>query len=337
MSCSRSKAVSAILGGAIGDGLGMAQEIFPKTSSLDQIHEQVLEQRRQRFPIQTDYETGGPWKHSGHIMKAGEWTDDTAMLLCLADSLLHMRKVDVADLMRRFVSWWSTGYNSCTGFSVGLGGNIRAAIMAFNERDPDRLLGGRNPYKDAGNGSLMRLAPVPVYFADSLVNADAAARLQTATTHNTPEALDASSLMCHVIWHGINGYSKADIFNTLHQCSVSHSCIQDIKDLANLAWRTKTQDQIRSLPGRALWSLEAALWSIYTTDSFEEAVVKAVSLGGDADTIGSITGQMAGAIYGLESVPDRWIHGICHSYKIIARAHALYDHGTYDPVTMDLR
>ena len=152
------------------------------------------------------------------------------------------------------------------------------------------------------------------------------ARKQTSTTHNTPEALDASSLMCFIIWHGINGYTKDHIFSILNTCSIEHP---EIKELTSLSaeWRTTPKELIRSLPGRALWSLEAALWSVYNTASFKDAVVLAVSLGGDADTIGAITGQIAGSIYGFESIPERWIKGLCHSEEIMRKAQFLFDEG----------
>jgi ADP-ribosyl-[dinitrogen reductase] hydrolase len=324
-----------MLGGAIGDALGMDLEIFPNCSDLAGVHTQVLKARSEITEKVCDYREGGPWKHMGIILKAGEWTDDTAMMLCLADSLLVGSRVVVGDLMERFCNWWGKGYNSCNGRSVGLGGNIAKAIQAFDANAPHRILGGTNPERDAGNGSLMRLAPVPIFWHTDLTKALMDARLQTATTHNVDECMDGSTLMAYIIWHGINGSAKA-IFDELESCPyLKHYEIREIT-YKNAAWRTKKEEEIRTLPGRCLWSLEAALWCVYTTDSFRDALVKAVNLTGDADTIASITGQIAGAIYGLEGIPEKWREGLKHADKIALRAGALFDRTEYDAATMTL-
>lgn len=325
-----SRSVASILGGAIGDAIGVYQETFPCSNDIDATHERVLKLRRSMVSPQTGYRSGGPWTKQGLTMKAGEWTDDTAMMLCLADSIMATRTVAVGDLLSRFVSWWNTGYNSSQGSAVGLGGNIRKAIMSFDPRDPDRLIGGTDPQKDAGNGSLMRLAPVPVYWHNDLQTALSMARLQTATTHNVQECLDGSALMAFLIWNAINGVPKETIFAGLHECpGLVHPGIVELASPA-AAWRSKQADDIRTLPGRCLWSLEAALWCVYNTGTFKDAVVKAVNLAGDADTVGSITGQIAGALYGEEAVPRSWLSGLRHGANIVQRARSLYNNEDYD-------
>lgn len=325
-----SQAIASILGGAIGDALGVYQETFPCSNDLEKIHSHVLKIRKSMVVPQTNYRSGGPWAKQGHVMKAGEWTDDTAMMLCLADSLLIKKTVDIGDLVSRFVAWWNTGYNSSQGGAVGLGGNIRKAIMSFDPKNPDRLLGGTNPSRDAGNGSLMRLAPVPVYWHNDLNEAISMARLQTAATHNVTECLDGSALMTFFVWHAINGVPKDRLFEILGDCpGISHPEINELT-LPNASWRNKHADEIRTLPGRCLWSLEAALWCVYYTNCFKDAVIKAVNLGGDADTVASITGQMAGAIYGTDSIPRSWMSGLRHGNNIAARAKALFNHEPYD-------
>lgn len=326
-----SRSVAAILGGAIGDALGVYQETFPISNDLDVVHERVLKLRRSLVVPQQAYRSGGPWAKQGHVMEAGEWTDDTAMMLCLADSIMSARTVSVGDLLSRFVAWWRTGYNSSQGTAVGLGGNIRKAILSFDPNDPGRLLGGTDPSRDAGNGSLMRLAPVPVYWSADLGAALSMARLQTATTHNVEECLDGSALMAYFVWQAINGVPKHEIFAKLWECpGLTHPGVAELASPC-AAWRSKGADEIRTLPGRCLWSLEAALWCVYKTGSFKDAVVKAVNLAGDADTVGSITGQMAGALYGEQAIPRGWLAGLRHGDNIALRARALYNHEAYDP------
>ena len=202
MTTQESRAIGAMVGGAIGDAMGMSQEIFVTTErSLEEILDTVRRQRTARITkgIQTDYEAGGPWTGMGVTLQRGEWTDDTTMSLCLADSILQMKTVGVPDLMTKFCDWWFNALNACGERAVGLGGNIAKALYAFDPRHPHRILGGTDPSKDAGNGSIMRLAPVPIYWHDDPEEAQRMARLQTATTHNVPEALDASALMTHTV------------------------------------------------------------------------------------------------------------------------------------------
>lgn len=324
------RAIGSLLGGAVGDSLGMVHEIFPRSADPNLVHYQVLIQRRNIACVDVNLKSGGPWVDRGLVLNAGEWTDDTSMMLCLADSLLVKGELNVADLMMRFVYWWFKGYNSCNGNSLGLGGNVKKAIYSFDARDPHVIRGGTDPAKDAGNGSLMRLAPVPVYWRDDLQKAIEMARLQTMTTHNVPEALDGSALMAFVIWRALNGATKDEIFEALGECPVTHPEVAALCG-ADAPWKAKKEDQIRTLPGRCLWSLEAALWCVYRSESFEDAVTRAVRLGGDADTVASIAGQMAGAIYGAEAIPARWLEKLWHREKIEARARALYEKGALAP------
>lgn len=97
-----SHAVASILGGAIGDALGITKELFPKSETADGVHIDVLPQRVSFQAIQRDYEGGGPWQKQWLSLEPGEWTDDTAMMLCLADSLLCRKSLIVGDLMERF-------------------------------------------------------------------------------------------------------------------------------------------------------------------------------------------------------------------------------------------
>ena len=133
--------------------------------------------------------------------------------------------------------------------------------------------------------------------------------------------------MAFIMWHGINGLDKEAVFDLLP--SLEGELVQaEVAELAGLhaKWRTAAENRIITLPSRCLWTLEAALWCIHNTGTFEDAVLKAVNLGGDADTIGAITGQIAGAIYGVTCIPQRWLQGLKHKDSIIKRAIALYEH-----------
>jgi len=327
MSPCHSKIVGIFLGCAIGDALGLPHETSPISHDLDQIQNQIINKRKSFLHAITDYETGGQWQNQGYVVQKGEWSDDTSMMLCLADCLIENKKIVVSDLMKRFITWWASGYNSCRGKSIGLGGNIGRSLKRFNELEPEKPQGGTDPTQDSGNGSIMRLGPVPIFYSNkSLKEAIEAAKYQTSTTHNTPEALDGSTLMCFFIWYSLNNYSKSFIFDNLWRCG-EELINDDIKELTqpNAIWKTKHKNEIRTLPGRCLWSLEAAFWCIYHTDTFEDALILAINLSGDADTIGAITGQLAGAIYGSSMIPMRWYEGLQKADKIIDCAKRLME------------
>jgi ADP-ribosyl-[dinitrogen reductase] hydrolase len=314
------KATACILGGAIGDAMGMPYEIFiGSCRSLKDIKEMVYKQRKSLKDIPHKYVVGGPFN-----LQAGEWTDDTSQMLCLTDSILEHKTVDIADLMRKIRKWWFNGYNSCNGTPLGLGGNTAKALYSFDEDDPYKCVGGTNPEKDAGNGSLMRLAPVPVYWHKDINEAIMMARLQTKVTHNVIEAQDGSALMTYIIWLALNGKDKDTIFGMLEKCPTLYDVNVIELTKPNAKWRTATEDDILTLPGRCLWTLEAALWCIYNTNNFESAVMKAVRLGGDSDTVGSVTGQIAGALYGMDSIPKDWINNLYHKDTILQKANNLY-------------
>ena len=165
---SADRARGAFIGLAIGDALGTTLE-FAKRDSL---------------PVHTEMTGGGPFS-----LAAGIWTDDTSMALCLSDSLIAKGEVEPADLTPRFLHWWRDGENSATGECFDIGSATAAALEKF-EQSGDPLSGDPSP-SAAGNGSLMRLAPVAIFHCDDKKAAMSAARLQSRTTHDSPECLEA--------------------------------------------------------------------------------------------------------------------------------------------------
>lgn len=317
---SQEAVLGCAVGDARGDALGVTQEIFvERPNHIDFTLQQVREQRlsRKTRGLQIELEGGGPWEHI--TLEAGERTDDTAMLLCLCDSKLQHATVDTADLVTKFRSWWYQGYNACRhNMSLGIGGNTQEALERFDPEHPPTLTWGSNPDTDAGRGALLRLAPVPVYWHADLETAMLMARKQAPTTHNVQEAMDSCALMTFIMWHAINGLDTAALFDLLPSLegTFQHAEIAELV-MANVKWRTALEDRIITLPSRCLWTMEAALWCVYNTRNFEDAVLKAINLGGDADTVGAITGQIAGAIYGVKCIPERWLRGLKHADSML--------------------
>lgn len=290
-----SRATGAFVGLAVGDALGTTLEF----SGRDQ------------YPLHTEMVGGGPFG-----LQAGEWTDDTSMALCLADSLFAKGKFDAKDSMDRYLRWWREGENSSNGTCFDIGITISGSLSRY-EQSGDPWCGLTDP-STSGNGSLMRLAPIPIFFHDDLDQANAMAMAQSRTTHASDESIQACEYYCTLIVEAINGESKERILR-----SRESQASEKIRQIARGDWKDKTRDQIEST-GYVVHSLEAALWSVHTSSSFEEALVKAVNLAGDADTVGAIAGQLAGALWSYEAIPNRWLQSLIQREHIVGLAQKLY-------------
>jgi ADP-ribosyl-[dinitrogen reductase] hydrolase len=272
------RAIGALLGLAVGDAIGTTLEFTA----------------RDRQPALTDMVGGGPFD-----LKPGQWTDDTAMALALADSLKYRGGFDARDCMSRFINWYRRGTYSCTGECFDIGGATRSALLKFG-KDGDPFAGSTDPLS-AGNGSLMRLAPVPIWGLKhgAKVIAEIAWE-QSRTTHGAFECLQACEGYALLIARAIAGESKVDVL-----APAADPPSGKVGAVFGGAWRGKARDQILS-SGYVVHSLEAALWCVDQATDFAEAVLLAANLGDDADTVAAITGQLAGALWGSSSIPLPW-------------------------------
>lgn len=271
------RARGALVGLAIGDALGAPVEFKDRDS----------------FPEVREMLAGGYFK-----LPAGAWTDDTAMALCLADSLIHDGGLDTRDLLNRFLGWIYANENTSTGQCIGVGQNTFAVLG--NYRRTGALTAPHVKGRSDGNGALMRLAPVACRHSSDPTKARLIARSQSYTTHASElsaAACDAvAAILCDLIagqpWQGALAKLSNDAWP------------EEIKAILAGSWN-KPRNEIRS-SGYVIHTLEAALWALGTTSSFEEALIASVNLGNDADTVGAVTGQLAGARYGIRAVPARW-------------------------------
>ena len=293
----KSRFIGCLLGLAIGDALGAPVEFM----------------RRGSFEKVTGMRDGGPFN-----LKAGQWTDDTSMALCLADSLIE-KGFDPADQMHRYTRWFRNGYNSVNGRCFDIGMGTRAALIQW-EKTGDPFAGNVSP-NAAGNGTLMRLAPVPMLYASDPHQAMRQSVIVTRTTHGAPETIDCSQIMAAHLCAEFNANDDAEDQPVLGPAGYTN---QKTTNIALGTYRDKTEDQIRG-SGYCVESLEASLWCLETSSSFSEAVLKAVNLGDDSDTTGAICGQLAGARYGVEGIPDAWIKQLAMSDAIIERAIKLFE------------
>ena len=277
----RDRLLGSLLGLAVGDALGAAVEF----------------QARDSFPPVTDMVGGGVFE-----LAPGQWTDDTSMALCIAASLIKTEAYDPRDQLARFVRWYRDGYLSSTGRCFDIGNQTLTALGEFEATgEPYReAVGGMS----AGNGSLMRLAPVALAFCD---DPDAAAQFSSdssRTTHPAVECVEACGVYGRLIAAAVGGASRTELY-VLAADLAEQVTSPDLATILRGSYRVKERDEISS-SGYVLHSLEAALWAFATTDDFLEGALLAVNLGDDADTVGAIYGQLAGALYGRSGIPESW-------------------------------
>jgi ATP-dependent Lhr-like helicase len=267
-----------LLGLAAGDAVGTTLE---------------FEARDSVAPL-TDMVGGGPFG-----LKPGEWTDDTSMALCLATSLVERGGFDARDQMDRYTAWWKQGYLSSNGRCFDIGNTVRAALGSY-EASGEPFAGSNDP-GTAGNGCLMRLAPVVMFFHPDTEKAIQYAPESSKTTHGAAECLDACRLFAEFLLRAFRGCPKDEILGPVQRDLAG----EGLQPIAALQFIGKPRSRIRG-SGYVVESLEAALWCFAETDSFREAILLAANLGDDADTTAAICGQLAGAHYGMTGIPEGW-------------------------------
>jgi ADP-ribosyl-[dinitrogen reductase] hydrolase len=280
----------AMFGLAVGDALGAAVEFLPPGT----------------FEPVTNYRDGGP-----HSLAAGEWTDDTSMALALADSIATVGW-DLDDQAERYVAWWKTGKYSVTSECFDIGLTTRSALGRWLECRDARQAADSHA-RASGNGSIMRLAPVPIAFghwfpqhAEELVE-----RLMESSlpTHASPQCRWACAYLGLVLAGLMHGLPREEVlwphWPPVKRLNRLGTMDPEVAEIAAGSFREKRPPAIRG-GGYVVHSLEAALWAFHDAADFSEAVLKAVNLGHDADTTGAVCGQLAGARWGESGIPASW-------------------------------
>ena len=324
------KGIGSMLGMAIGDAMGARFEFQKPTYG----------------EIKLKNMGKGPGGHFN--LEPGQWTDDTSMGLCIADSLImNNGKLNEEDLMHRFIAWWRGGYNNAFRYnqdnnlpdrsSVGLGGNISLSFKLYLEHfnkygklaNPKTKAGDINT---SGNGSIMRNAAIPICFHKNINLAMENAKNQSLITHQGIEAKECCSLLTYIIVQIFEGKTKDEIFYELGkfktdvksvECLANHQKEGNNED-RNWDWTvdqykyspTRTSKQKGYVGSYAMDNMAMSLNTIYKTDNFKDAMIRAANIRGDSDSVASVVGQIAGALYPIETIPGDWIKAI---YK--------WDHG----------
>lgn len=317
------RAKGSLIGLAVGDAVGTTLEF--KVRDVKNI---------------TDMVGGGPFN-----LDVGQWTDDTSMALCLGYALLQNHNVnDIVDSIKwsqvqldNYVKWYMNGYCSSNGYCFDIGSTTQSALRAYMK---DGVIRNNDHFLDSGNGSLMRLAPIALYYnakkVEEFTTLVYAADLSSTTTHASTLCRESCVAFAVLLNRAINGSIEIDGIEPDIQANktkllkfspalwdglVSEKLVLDV---LNGSYKNKTREQISS-SGYVIDSLEAALWAFWNTDNFRDAILLAANLGNDADTVAAITGQIAGAFYGLDCIPDEWVLKITATDEIQQLAEALYN------------
>ena len=278
----------------------------------------------------------------------GQWTDDTSMGLCIADSLIMKNgQYDAHDLMQRFLAWWNSGYNNAFRFdytqshSVGLGGQISASL--FNYIVTTKKETSTGDINSSGIGSIMRNAAVPICYHNNIEKAMDVAKRQSLSTHHGNEAAECCRLLTYIIIQILNRKDEKlnDIIGNLEKFDTpvnSVKCLalsKEESDNPDRDWNWKKKDfhysptRSKQQPGYigsyAMDGMAMALHVVYYTNSFREAIIKVVNLRGDSDSVGAVVGQIAGAYYGIENIPPEWVEAVSkwENFEIPLRGYVL--------------
>ncbi|MFZ0548947.1 MAG: ADP-ribosylglycohydrolase family protein [Candidatus Promineifilaceae bacterium] len=294
-----------LLGLAAGDAVGTTLE-FKSPGTFEPI---------------TDMVGGGPFN-----LQPGQWTDDTSMALCLAESLIIKRGFDPTDQMERYLRWYREGYLSSTGTCFDIGNTVLNALRHFE--NTGNSFAGSPDTGTAGNGSLMRLAPVLMFYANDFITALAHAASSSCTTHAASTAVNACQYFGALLIGAFNGESKATLLSPYYTPIPGYwdetFLVPSIAEIAEGSYKKRNPPEIKGT-GFVVRSLEAALWAFYNSNNFREGCLMAANLGDDADTTAAIYGQLAGAFYGEQDIPLSWREKLAKRQIIEATADKLYE------------
>jgi ADP-ribosylglycohydrolase len=278
------RAVGCVVGSAVGDALGAPFEFGP---------EGAFSARFPRPGQGGEMCGGGGWE-------PGEATDDTQMAVLVGESLLEHRGLEPADAFRRFQRWAAAGPKD-----IGL--QTEAVLSSGDPWDTAAALHFRTSQRAAGNGALMRAATSAVYFAPGgrAATLDAARRL-AALTHGDAAAWEGTAVFHELVRTALTGADPlAALPDALAEVRQDHR--ERYATVLAPDWHPDLATEFNG----AVWPcLGSAVWALRTTSSYEEAVRAAVDLGGDTDTVAAVTGGLAGAVYGIGDIPERWTSAV---------------------------
>ncbi len=298
---------SILIGTALGDALGVPVEFQPRGYL-------------KANPV-TDMREYGT-----HEQPKGTWSDDTSLMLCLAESMRE--GLDINNLAQKFIAWKNDNYWTARGWVFDIGIGTRLAIQRLEEGELPELAGGFEEM-DNGNGSLMRILPLITFTQNlSIDERFDLTKKVSSLTHAHIRSIMACFYYLEFAKKIIEGIDKAQAYNELQveflnyvvSRKINPSEIQKFSRLLFEDISKIHEDNIKS-SGYVIDTLEASIWCILTSNSYKDTVLKAVNLGNDTDTTAAVAGGLAGLLYGVEAIPTEWLEVLARREDIIKLCH----------------
>lgn len=297
----KDKILGGLWGAIVGDALGVPVEFQSRAE-------------RKKDPV-TGMRKGGTFN-----LPAGSWSDDSSLMLCTVEGLLG--GLDTGNISRLFVRWLKDGYWTPFGYAFDVGHTTAKAIKMMDSGIEPELAGG-NEERDNGNGSLMRILPVGICYAELPVTELLAnVHKVSSLTHRHLRSQMACGFYCLMTSQLLNRATPQDAYlyavkqfkEHYAKCPYAYEFTHFERILSG-AVGSLPEGKIKS-SGYVIYTLEASIWCLLNSHTFTEAVLKAVNLGDDTDTTGIVTGGLAGIYYGFEAIPKEWIDVIARKDDI---------------------
>lgn len=303
--------LDGMMGLVVGDALGVPVQFLSRE-----------EIKNRPDGLVTGMESGGVFD-----MPEGTWSDDSSMALATLSSILDKGEIDPADIMMQFVRWEFKGDYTPFGEAFDQGNTCSSAIYSFSKLPDIKTCGSTGEYAN-GNGALMRILPVCLYYYDkqkkvctSEDEAIEGLHVISGLTHNHLRSKMCCGIYYFCVKSIIDGAKKdkKPVLGALLQEGIDNGLKyygSDISNLTEMAYfrrifhlfefKDVPEEQIKT-SGYVIDSIEAAIWCLITTDSYKECMLKVVNLGDDTDTVAAIAGGLAGLYYGYEAIPEEWL------------------------------
>lgn len=283
-------AIGCLSGLACGDALGIPFEFWNKKKTRLYLSKEDLQMR--------------PFRFGENSYPAGCYSDDTAQMICLGESLIE-NGFDVEDQFARYKRWFYDGYATADGRCFGIGQRTLQVLIG-QKSIPHELT---NDPRAGGNGALMRTAPIALYCHGDFSKIKEYSIRSAIVTHNNEIAAWSCVILNTVIFLIIQGSQKQDVLQKILE--LYPDIPEELKAVLETDFHTIQEEEL-PISGYSLDTLRIALWSFLETVSFADSVKKVILLGGDTDTFAAVTGAITGAYYGYEGIPEEWRKVINH-------------------------
>lgn len=311
MTLNKEQIIGGIIAVVTGDALGLPVQFLSRSEV-------------RQHPV-TGMRGGGAFD-----LPPGTWSDDSSLTLCLVESLTE-KGYDLKDMAERFVRWYRDGYMTPFGKSFDIG-HATSVAMRRLMKGIDPLEAGPAGEEDNGNGSLMRILPAAIYFGH-LSDEELVKKVSDISkiTHGHPRSQLGCSLYALLVKALLEGENPEDAYKTMRGKAAKLSWPPELSgELIHYqrllgGYLHEVSEEVIQATGYVVYTLEAAVWSLLTTKSFEECLLKSVNLGLDTDTVGAVAGGLAGICYGLAAIPREWRLQIIKYEEILAMSQAFAD------------